>query len=181
MKRRSALKTLTIATGSGLFLTPTIFSNCQSDTYQPVFFDKKEISLLNEIGETILPQTIDSPGAKALQVANFIDVYVKDCYTLENQEIIQKGLLAFAQFCQQKFKQPFLSMSKEQRHNCLVELDEMAKKSESNHYFLLLKKLVIFTYFTSKEGMEKALEYLPIPGKYIGNYPTKTDTKAWAL
>ena len=41
-----------------------------------VFFLVEELPLINEIGETILPETEGSPGAKSLKVANFIDLYV---------------------------------------------------------------------------------------------------------
>lgn len=55
MKRRNALKIVTLATSGGVILPSVLFSACQSDGYQPLFFTKKTIHLLNEIAETILP------------------------------------------------------------------------------------------------------------------------------
>jgi hypothetical protein len=180
MKRRSALKTITLASSSAI-LPLTLFTTCQSDNYLSKFFTKKELELLDEISETILPETEGSPGAKSQKVANFIDVYVADCYSLENQQLIQKGMKQFEKDCKTKTGKSFLKLDSSEKHNWLVELDQIAKKSRALHYFSLLKSLTLLGYFTSKEGAEKALRYLPIPGKYDGNYPFKEGDKAWAL
>ncbi len=181
MKRRNALKNITVAAGGSLVLPATLFSSCQSDGYQPLFFTKKDLVLLNEIGETILPETVDSPGIKALKIANFMDVYVADCYKEEQQKIIQEGLMKFQKDCQEKVGKSFLKMTTPQRHNWLVDLDKSAKESKTNHYFTLLKSLVLLSYFTAKDGATKALRYLPIPGKFEGDYPFQEGEKAWAL
>lgn len=181
MRRRNALRNISFVAGGSLVIPATLFSSCQSDSYQPLFFTKKDIQLINEIGETILPETADSPGAKALKVANFIDVYVADCYTLENQQILKSGLIEFEKMCQEKWGNSFRSLSGTDKHNCLVNLDKIAKESNTPHYFSLLKSLVLFGYFTSKEGAEKALRYVPIPGKFQGDIPYEKGDKAWAL
>ena len=181
MKRRNVLKNLTIGIGGGLVMSPSLFSSCQSDNYQPLFFTKKDLSLLNKIGEAILPETDDSPGAKALKVAHFMDVYVADCYNIEQQKIIQEGLLTFQKKCQEKKGKSFLKMTAEQRHQVLVEVAKKAKNSEEVHYFSLLKNLVLRSYFTAKDGATEALRYLPIPGKFEGDYPFQQGDKAWAL
>lgn len=181
MKRRNALKTLTLFTGGGVILPATLFNACQSDTYQPIFFTKKVIHLLNEIAETILPTTTDSKGAGSLNVANFIDVYVAECVSVEQQKLLEKGVAIFEENNQQELGKPFLKMTPMEKHNYLVDLDAIAKKSTNLHYFSILKSLVLFAYFTSKEGAENALRYVPIPGKYDGDYPFEKGDKAWAL
>lgn len=181
MKRRNALKYLTLGTGGSLAIPTALFTNCQSDNYQPLFFSKKEIGLLNEIGETILPETEDSPGAKALKIAHFMDVYVADCYTEQQQKTVQDGLIAFQKDCEEKERMTFLEMTNKQRYQLLVALADQAKDSESTHYFTLLKSLVLMSYFTSKDGANQALRYVPIPGRFEGSYPFRQGDKAWAL
>lgn len=181
MKRRNVLKNLTIGIGGSLVISPSLFSSCQSDNYQSLFFTKKDLPLLNEIGETILPKTADSPGAKVLKVAHFMDVYVADCYKEAQQKIVQEGLLIFQKECQEKKGKSFLKMTAEQRHQVLVELAERAKNSEEIHYFSLLKNLVLVSYFTAKDGATQALRHLPIPGQFKGDYPFQQGDKAWAL
>jgi len=54
------------------------------------------------MAETILPETVDSSGAKPLKAANFMDVHVADCYKAEQQKIIQEGLIKLQKDCQEK-------------------------------------------------------------------------------
>ena len=49
------------------------------------------------------------------------------------------------------------------------------------HPYFMLKDLTVLGYFTSEIGCKEALEYVPIPGKYIGCTPLKPGQKAWAL
>ena len=48
-------------------------------------------------------------------------------------------------------------------------------------FFQRMKELTVTGYFTSEIGATKALEYLPIPGKFEGCIPLKPNQKAWAL
>ena len=181
MNRRNALKTLSISAGGALIIPGTLFSSCQSNDYQPIFFPESFLLLINEIGETILPETEDSPGAKSLHIANFIDLYVGECYSPENQEIVLNGIKTFEAKCKEEHNSIFQKLDAKVKHNLLVKLDQEAQESISPHYFSLIKSLVLFGYFTSQEGANKALRYLPIPGKYDGNYPFENGDKAWAL
>jgi hypothetical protein len=70
----------------------------------------------------------------------------------------------------------------------LTDLDKEAKgifknqkKEDPNHYFSMIKQLTLLGYFTSEVGATKALRYIPVPGKYDGNYPYKKGDRAWAL
>lgn len=50
------------------------------------FFSSEEMNLLDEIGETILPETSKSPGAKAAKIADFMRKIVRDCYSSEESK-----------------------------------------------------------------------------------------------
>ncbi len=54
------------------------------------------------------------------------------------------------------------------------------KEEEPNHYYRILKELTLLGFFTSEPGATKALEYVKVPGKYIGSMPLKPGQKAWA-
>ncbi|WP_394803568.1 gluconate 2-dehydrogenase subunit 3 family protein [Niabella hibiscisoli] len=45
----------------------------------------------------------------------------------------------------------------------------------------MMRQLTLWGYFSSKEGMTKALRYVETPGRYDGAYPYKKGDKAWAL
>jgi hypothetical protein len=184
MNRRRALANISFYVGTGIALPSYLLTNCQSDTYKPIFFETNDIPLLDEIGETIIPNTLDSPGAKESKIGNFIDIYVAHCYSSENQDKLRKGITEFQEECKEKMGESFLRLPPARRHQFLVELDQTSNTTPSEadiHYFKLLKNLVLFGYFTSREGATQALRYLPIPGKFIGNYSFKTGDKAWAL
>ena len=44
-----------------------------------------------------------------------------------------------------------------------------------------MRQLTVTGYFTSEIGATQALEYLPIPGKFIGDVPMEPGQKTWAL
>lgn len=179
MKRRNAIKGITIAAGAGL-LMPT-FAGCGSEDYTPLFFSYEDLRLINEVANTVLPATSDTPGAGETRVANFIDVYVNDCYTLDQQESVSAGLVTLQARAKEAHSKKFERLDASAKTSFLIELDQETKSSMEPHYFSLLKSLILFGYFTSQEGMETALNYLPIPGKYVGDYPIASDGHAWAL
>ncbi len=184
MNRRQALAHISFSVGAGIALPSYLFISCQSDSYEPIFFQMNDISLLDEIGETIIPTTLDSPGAKASKIGNFMDIYVARCYSPENQEKLRQGIAEFRVECKEKMGKSFLKLSQAARQQFLVELDQTANTTPSEadiHYFKLLKNLVLFGYFTSKEGATQALRYLPVPGEFVGSYPFQAGDKAWAL
>ncbi len=71
MRRRSALKNLTVALG-GLMSLPAWASGWSPDSLgQFSILPVSDENLLAEIVETILPET-DTPGAKSLKVHQFV-------------------------------------------------------------------------------------------------------------
>lgn len=89
-------------------------------------FTAREINLLDEIGETIIPTT-DTPGAKAAKTGKFMEVMVRDCYTIPQQNAFMSGLKAFPEECMQQYGKSFFSMTTRQRHDLLVTLEKEAK------------------------------------------------------
>ncbi len=55
------------------------------------------------------------------------------------------------------------------------------QQSYPPHYFSMMRQLTLWGYFSSKEGMTKALRYVETPGRYDGAFPYKKGDKAWAL
>ena len=135
-------------------------------------FTKSQIRLLNEIADTIIPTT-DTPGAKAAKVGQFMAVIVSDCYDAEHQQRFLDGLTALDADSKGRHGKPFMKCSSALRHDQLVELDgeqkayqKGKKPDEPNHYFRVIKDLVLWGYFSSEIGATKALRYVEYPGKY---------------
>jgi hypothetical protein len=183
MERREALKITANLLGGTLIGSHAFLAGCASNPEGSRFFPEENISLLDEIGEVILPETEDSPGAKSAKIGEFIKSIVCDCYKKKEQEIFISGLVRFKEICQEQFGKAFLKMSKEEKFSLIQKLDQKAKdehSEENPHYFTMIKQLTIWGYFTSEPGMTKALRYNPIPGRYDGCVPYQNGEKAWS-
>ncbi|MEJ7589743.1 MAG: gluconate 2-dehydrogenase subunit 3 family protein [Ferruginibacter sp.] len=188
MTRRDLLQNVAILLG-GSIVGGSVFSvsGCKStDRQVNALFTESQLALMNEVADTILPTT-STPGAKAAKVGNFMALMVLDCYTEQDQKIFKEGLKKIDELSDKQFDKSFIEAAPAQRTQLLTTLDNEQKdyqgkkaKDDSTHYFLMMKQLTVLGYFTSKEGATMALRYLPVPGKYDGNYPYKKGDKAWA-
>ena len=63
-------------------------------------FARDDVAYLDEIADTILPDTDKSPGARAARVGAFMALMVTDCYELKDQAIFRTGLTQLNDACQ---------------------------------------------------------------------------------
>ena len=188
MNRREAIASVAWLLG-GTVLGADLFLNtgCKPGTKDvSALFEKEQLAFLNEVAETILPET-STPGAKAAKVGDFMAVMVRDCYTTEDQKVFMDGISDLDKTSEEKFGKNFMECNAKQRTDLLKELDlaqkdhqENKKEGQPNHYFRMMKELTLLGYFTSELGATKALRYLPVPGRYEGCVPYKKGDKAWA-
>ena len=181
MKRRDALQSIGLTVSGSFILSSAILQSCQQNDYKLKFFEQSEIETLDEIGETIIPETEDSPGAKFIGIGKFIDFYIADCFSPADQNLVKEGLKSFNQACMSEYDMDFIKLGTESKIECLQSLNIEAETSNEPHYFIKIKDLVLLGYFTSEEGATRALDYLAIPGKYEGDIKISTDHKSWAL
>src|SRR4051794_14180951 len=92
MKRREIVSTLLWGIGGAIISPGVLLSACNSKPAKKESFTSDDIALLDEVGETIIPATASSPGAKAAKIGEFMKVYVTDCYNKDDQDIFYKGL-----------------------------------------------------------------------------------------
>lgn len=210
MNRRELLKMIAAATGGAMIGGELLLSGCKSETKSaPVAFTADNIAFLDEVAETILPQT-NTAGAKAAGVGRFMTVMVNDCYTKDDQEVFHKGLTTLDDACKKMHNVGFMKATPEQRKQLLISVDketndyvkkqadaenvqkqkekqgqerstnDFKRETMPNHYFQQLKQLAIFGYFTSEKGRTEGLHYVPVPGKYQGVIDYKKGDKAFA-
>ena len=187
MESREAVKYISILLGGAVIGGDAFLTGCKTKSGSKTDWTAEDVAYLNEIGETILPRTA-TPGAKDANVGQFMTVMVNDCYEEADQKAFRDGLDKLNDASKKKFDKEFMDLAPDQKHALLVDLDKEAKdyaakrkEKDPNHYFSLMKQLTLWGYFTSEVGATKALRYLPVPGKYIGDYPYKKGDKAWAL
>lgn len=96
---------------------------------------------------------------------------VNDCYSPKEIAIFIKGLVTINQAASASYGMDFKSLIADQKIELLTKFDIEARESEKSntlHFFNLIKQLTIWGYFTSEPGVRKALRYNPVPGRYEG-------------
>ncbi|MBC3539069.1 gluconate 2-dehydrogenase subunit 3 family protein [Rufibacter sediminis] len=186
MNRREAIAAIGWMMGGTMIGAEFLVSCTNSSPKVNKLFDQDQVTLLDEVGETIIPTT-SSPGAKAAKIGTFMATMVQDCYTPEDQKIFLKGISQLDDASKKKFNKKFLEASAQERTALLNQLDQDQKNhqknkkaEEPNHYFRMMKELTLLGYFTSEVGATQALRYLPVPGRFDGCMPYKKGDKAWA-
>ncbi len=199
MKRRDALARVALLVG-GTLSAPTMaafLEGCttadQSGGKAFTAFSNDQLKLVAEIAEVIIPAT-DTPGAKEAQVAEFIQLMLKDCYYPKDQNSFLKGL-------QELSDKDFMSASPEVRIEWLTAAEDSAYAAADQTaqrrkaaldagrtfdepgvpFFRLMKELTLLGYFTSEAGATQALDYMPVPGSFNGCIPLEAGQKTWAI
>lgn len=186
MNRRELLKMISAATGTALVGGGALLTGCSQNPAKSAAglqFTEQDIQLLDEVAETILPRT-DTPGARDAEVGQFMTVFVRDCYTEEEQIQFHTGLVQLQEASEAAYGHSFLELDTEQRQELLRELDATARthveQSGEPHYFTMIKQLTLFGFFTSEPGATQALRYVAIPGRYDSCIDYQEGDRAWA-
>ena len=190
MNRRDALSRVGLLLGGTIVGANMFLEGCKPADKKAgdnLTFSPDDSAYLDEIAETILPAT-NTPGAKAAKVGAFMIVMVNDCYTEADQKIFHEGMGKINDASSKKFDKDFMSITPQQRHELLVQIDNEQKEHAKNkkqddpsHYFRMMKELTLLGFFTSEPGATQALRYVEAPGKYEGCIPYKKGDKAWAM
>ncbi len=213
--RREAIKRVSVLLGGVTLIGGSaLLTRCTGDRRTAVQgvgeFTAADVVLLDEIAETILPET-QTPGAKAAQVGAFMALMVTDSYKPEDQAIFRAGMRQLDETSMKANNASFMSATPAARLSLLEALDREAKahqdakderekqrkqqfregrehKTEEeekkgedpNHYFRMMKQLALLGYFTSEIGYTKAMRYEESPGRFEPCVPYTPGEKIWA-
>ncbi len=189
MNRRDALSRVSMILGGSIVGAELFLNGCTAETKQieSLDFSAETITLLDEVGETILPSTPGSPGAKAAKIGEFMKVMVTDCYEAKDQTVFLEGINTFKLGIKEKHDAEFISLDPATKKQVLEMLDQEAKEYDnkkdaesSSHYFSMIKQLTLWGYFSSEIGATKALRYIETPGKWEACIPYTKGDKSWA-
>ncbi|HEV8305641.1 MAG TPA: gluconate 2-dehydrogenase subunit 3 family protein [Gemmatimonadales bacterium] len=185
--RREAIKRVTallggvaLAGGSDL-LTAVERAHARAATSraQVGAFTAQDVALLDEVAETILPET-KTPGAKAAHVGAFMALMVTDTYEEREQAIFRDGIRKLNEAS-------FMAATPAQRLALLERLDREQKaymdaraRGAPPHYFRQMKELALLGYFTSEIGCTQAMRYEETPGRFDPCVPYTPGETAWA-
>ena len=202
MNRRELLKMVAIVTGGSVVGGSAFLLGCGQEGNVPETFTQEEIAFLDEVAETILPET-RTPGAKAAKVGSFMALMVSEGYDRPNQIIFHDGMREINRACAERFGHEFMGATPAQRTTLLTETDRERKEfydrrhalvggqferagrawnkinGKPDHYFQQMKQLALMGFFTSEVGRKEALRYVPVPGKWESVIDYKKGDKAF--
>ncbi|MEZ4991375.1 MAG: gluconate 2-dehydrogenase subunit 3 family protein [Saprospiraceae bacterium] len=190
MTRRDALARVSLMLGGTIIGSEIFLYGCKADTMQlsTVDFNENNILFLDEVGETIIPTSASSPGAKAAGIGDFMKTIVTDCYEAKDQEVFLAGIGQLNEAANEALGKDFMDLSAEDKTAFLTALDTKAKAYEASksedapsHYFTMMKQLTLWGYFTSEVGASQALRYVETPGRWEACIPYEKGEKAWAI
>jgi len=127
MDRREALSRVALIFGGTIIGAEAFLSGCKTTPKKEGLFATDDIALLDEVGETILPATAASPGAKEAQIGQFMKTIVTDCYTEDDQRTFTDGIGKLNDASKKKFDKSFMQLTPEQKNELLVGLDKESK------------------------------------------------------
>ncbi len=162
-------------------------------------FTAEQVALLDEIAETMLPET-STPGAKAAKTGAFMALMVTATYTEADRQVFRAGLSHLDAACRAMHGAGFMQASPAQRLALAETLDREQKtameeranaprsrapaapavEGQPAHYFRMMKELALLGYFTSEIGYTKAMRYVESPGRFEPCVPHAPGDKTWA-
>jgi len=185
--RREAILRVSSMLGVALVGQSAMLAGCVRQTRDSALFTADDVAFLDEVAETILPET-STPGAKAARVGSFIAMMVVDTYDDREQEVFRSGLRTLEDECRKMHGESFMSATPARRLAVLRKLDaeqlqfmRTAKEEEPAHYFRMIKELALLGYFTSEIGYNQAMRYVETPGRFDPCAPHTPGEKTWAV
>ena len=184
--RREAIRRVTALlggvalAGGGTLFSAVERAHARAATVRQVgTFTAQDIALLDEVADTILPET-KTPGAKAAHTGAFMALMVTDTYDERQQGIFRDGM-------QKLNDAAFMAATPAQRLAKLEQLDREQKtymdtraQGAPAHYFRQMKELALLGYFTSEIGCTQAMRYRETPGRFDPCVPYTPGETQWA-
>jgi len=127
----------------------------------PRFFTPAEFALLDEMSEMIIPADDHSPGARAAQVAAYIDAHVAEAFESKERDDWRNGLKSVEDLSRKMHGHAFMEASPGERVAVLTRMakNEMNPKAPEEVFFRELKHATAHAYYTSKIGIHQEMEY----------------------
>ncbi len=150
--------------------------------YNPVLLNPDALRLTAVLAELIIPAT-DTPGALAVGAHRVIDSLLGLCSPFGDQQRFIQGLAMLDAAAREQHAKRFTALSPARQTALLQALDTGSAPftPEQRAFFVQLKSLTLFAYYTSEAGATRELNYLPVPGGYKGSVPLSKIGRRWAL
>ena len=125
------------------------------------FFTPTEFRMVDELSESIIPADDHSAGARAAQVAAYIDQSLAESFDETQREDFREGLQVVDKLCHEMHGVSFVDATPEQRVAVVARMarNEKNPKKPEEHFFANIKDRTAHAYYSSKIGIHQEIEY----------------------
>ncbi|MET6989679.1 gluconate 2-dehydrogenase subunit 3 family protein [Sediminicola arcticus] len=178
--------------------------------WTPDFLTKEQGAALMNLVDIILPKT-DTPSASEVNVHMFIDKFANEVMEQKQQDFFKMSMSNFLdKALKDSGKETLADLTAEDLEPVLSNALKVTKEQEIENFEVInsyqgaiengetdkldegvsrfafannLRGMTIWAYKSSEYVAEEVLEYLPVPGEYIGcgDLQELTDGKAWSI
>jgi hypothetical protein len=155
--RREAIRRVSALLGGVAFVGGTsLLTACErgrraaADGAAVGSFSPEDIAFLDEVADTILPET-STPGAKAAKTGAFMALMVTDTYDEKDQKTFRDGMRTVEEECRKMHGHGFMAATPEQRLSLLEKLDRDQK-----------------THSDARDAARRSQRERPVPDKPAG-------------
>jgi hypothetical protein len=134
------------------------------------FLSARELAVLDEIAELIIPADAQSGGARAAQCAAFIDARLAESIDPLWRQSWKDDLSEIDELCEQTFGKGLLEAAPAQRQTLMEQIARNENNPSANveSSFSTIKWWVAEAYYTSTIGIHDELQYQG--NVYIGDF-----------
>jgi len=127
----------------------------------PLFFTPAEFQMVDELTEIIIPADDHSPGARAANVATYLDKSLAEAFENEPRQRFREGLKLVDKLSGELNTKTFLESTPKQRVAVVAQMarNEKKPKKPEELFFVQLKASTAFAYYTSSIGIHQEMEY----------------------
>jgi Gluconate 2-dehydrogenase subunit 3 len=125
------------------------------------FLSARELAILDEVAELIIPADAQSGGARAAKCAEYIDARLAESIDPLWRQSWKDDLAEIDEVSIAMFGRPLLDTSPAQRQRLMerISRNERSPKENVDHSFVTIKWWVAEAYYTSKIGIHDELQY----------------------
>lgn len=125
-RREAILRVSALLGGVALVGGTSLLTGCRRQDNTDAPFTAEDIAFLDEVAETILPQT-STPGAKAAKTGAFMALIVTDSYGPRERKIFREGLRKIDEASRKAYEVSFVNATPQQRLAILEPIDRERK------------------------------------------------------
>ena len=125
------------------------------------FLTARELAILDEVAELIIPADAQSGGARAARCAEYIDARLAESIDPLWRQSWKDDIAEIDEIATEMFGRPLLQASRAERQQLMerISRNERSPKENVDHSFVTIKWWVAEAYYTSKIGIHDELKY----------------------